>query len=67
MSTTSMRNWAVPYRGGEPPSSAVRVKEISGSSSQSSSLSNTSSGYFLPSLRLRVRTRKWELSLGPMV
>uniref|UniRef100_A0A8C0R569 Uncharacterized protein n=1 Tax=Canis lupus dingo TaxID=286419 RepID=A0A8C0R569_CANLU len=46
-----------------PPSNAVRVKMSSGCSSRSSALSSTSSGYFLPSLRLRVRTWKWELGV----
>uniref|UniRef100_A0A8C7B3Q5 Uncharacterized protein n=1 Tax=Neovison vison TaxID=452646 RepID=A0A8C7B3Q5_NEOVI len=61
MSKTRMWIWAIPDRGGEPPSSAVRVKTSSGCSSRSSALSSTSCGYFLPSLRLRVRTWKWEL------
>uniref|UniRef100_A0A8D2DDU8 Uncharacterized protein n=1 Tax=Sciurus vulgaris TaxID=55149 RepID=A0A8D2DDU8_SCIVU len=49
--------------GGEPPSCAVRVNLISGSSSRSSAFSSTSWGYFLPSLRFWVRTRKYGLGL----
>uniref|UniRef100_A0A8C0WCL8 Uncharacterized protein n=1 Tax=Castor canadensis TaxID=51338 RepID=A0A8C0WCL8_CASCN len=63
VSTTSIRTCVVPDRGGEPPSKAVSLNLSSGSSSRSSSFSSTSSGYFLPSLRLRVRTWKWEFGL----
>uniref|UniRef100_A0A8C0Q609 Uncharacterized protein n=3 Tax=Canis lupus TaxID=9612 RepID=A0A8C0Q609_CANLF len=61
MSRTSMRTKAVPVLGGTPPSTARRVNLSSVCSSRSRALSKTSSGYFLPSPLLRVRTWKWEL------
>uniref|UniRef100_A0A8C7B7A7 Uncharacterized protein n=1 Tax=Neovison vison TaxID=452646 RepID=A0A8C7B7A7_NEOVI len=61
MSKISMRTKAVPVLGGAPPSTARRVNLSSGCSSRSSTLSRTSSGYFLPSPLLWVRTWKWEL------
>uniref|UniRef100_A0A8C6AKZ1 Uncharacterized protein n=1 Tax=Monodon monoceros TaxID=40151 RepID=A0A8C6AKZ1_MONMO len=63
MSKTRMWTWTVPDLRGVPPSSAVSINLSSGCSSRSSALSSTSSGYFLPSLRLRVRTWKWELGV----
>uniref|UniRef100_A0A8C9B1X5 Uncharacterized protein n=1 Tax=Phocoena sinus TaxID=42100 RepID=A0A8C9B1X5_PHOSS len=63
MSRTMMSTWEVPVFGGDPPSSAVRVNLSSGCSSRSSSLASTSSGYFLPSLRFRVKRWKWKLVL----
>uniref|UniRef100_A0A8C8RJ47 Uncharacterized protein n=1 Tax=Pelusios castaneus TaxID=367368 RepID=A0A8C8RJ47_9SAUR len=50
ISQTRTRTLAVPDRGGEPPSTAVSMKLISGFSSLSKGFSSTSSAYFLPSL-----------------
>uniref|UniRef100_A0A4X2JLZ1 Uncharacterized protein n=1 Tax=Vombatus ursinus TaxID=29139 RepID=A0A4X2JLZ1_VOMUR len=61
MTTRETRTSAVPDLDGDPPSKAVRVNLISGYSSPSRALSNTSSGYLLPSPPERVWTSKWEL------
>uniref|UniRef100_A0A8D2GFH4 Uncharacterized protein n=1 Tax=Theropithecus gelada TaxID=9565 RepID=A0A8D2GFH4_THEGE len=53
----------VPDLGGDPPSSAVRVKLSSPCSSRSSALSNTSSGYIMPSSLPPILTWKKELGL----
>uniref|UniRef100_A0A8C0QRQ0 Uncharacterized protein n=1 Tax=Chelonoidis abingdonii TaxID=106734 RepID=A0A8C0QRQ0_CHEAB len=63
ISRTVIRISAAPDSAGEPPSIAVSMKLISACSSRSKGVSNTSSAYFLPSLRWRVHTRKWSVEL----
>uniref|UniRef100_A0A5F9CL96 Uncharacterized protein n=1 Tax=Oryctolagus cuniculus TaxID=9986 RepID=A0A5F9CL96_RABIT len=63
--SSSCTRTAVPDLGGVPPSSAVRVNLISGSSSRSRALSSTSCGSTVPSgLPCSLR---WKWILGLMV
>uniref|UniRef100_A0A8C9A8Q9 Uncharacterized protein n=1 Tax=Prolemur simus TaxID=1328070 RepID=A0A8C9A8Q9_PROSS len=65
MSRTTIRIVEVPDLGGDPPSRAVRVKLSSCCSSRSSALSNTSSGYIIPSSLSLILI--WKKELGLMV
>uniref|UniRef100_A0A452U9L8 Uncharacterized protein n=2 Tax=Ursus TaxID=9639 RepID=A0A452U9L8_URSMA len=65
MSRITIRIVVVPDLGGDPPSSAVSVKVSSCCFSRSSALSNTSSGYIMPSSLSLILI--WKKEFGLMV